>query len=274
MTSWSCESDEVDNSSFDTLVLYICSDIVMFSSSITPKLRTTFTGVIGLPNNTMSFRRKVGFLLLLCSQINSVFKGLSLRRLEDIQRLTDSEQSLKSCRATCSLPSRKWQYTCKSSANTCAERPKPCMHQCNKICSVKKEQNWSQHGPLRHPKIQIKRRCQNAMNRHLLTPPRQVRRKPIQCITSNTKANIQPLEKYGTYIQHLYNARTKHVQHLYMHIIHSCNIYTIKLYITARIFDIGWQTPSVEYTAYQSLSPGLNAKDATFIIHAQPGSSP
>ena len=31
----------------------------------------------------------------------------------------------------------------------------------------------------------------------LLTPPRQVRRKPIQCITSNTKANVQPLEKYG-----------------------------------------------------------------------------
>ena len=98
----------------------------MFSSSITPKLRTTFTGVIGLPNNTMSFQRKVGFLLLLCSQINSVFKGLSLRRLEDIQRLTDLEQSLKSCRATCSFPSRKWQYTCKSSAKTCAERPKAC----------------------------------------------------------------------------------------------------------------------------------------------------
>ena len=59
------------------------------------------------------------------------------------------------------------------------------------------KQNWSQHGPLRYPKIQIKRRYQNAMNQHLLTPPRQVRRKPIQCITSNTKANIQPLQKYG-----------------------------------------------------------------------------
>ena len=44
-----------------------------------PQLRTTFTRVIGLPNNAMYFGRKVGFLLLLCSQINSVFKGLSLR---------------------------------------------------------------------------------------------------------------------------------------------------------------------------------------------------
>ena len=35
--------------------------------------------------------------------------------------------------------------------------------ECNKICSVKKKQNWSQHKPLRHHKIQIKRRFQNAM---------------------------------------------------------------------------------------------------------------
>ena len=97
MTSWSYESDEVDNSSFDTPVLY-ARTLSCFHPVSPPKLRTTFTGVIGLPNNTMSSRRKVGFLLLLCSQINSVFKGLSLRRLEDIQRLTDSEQSLKSCR--------------------------------------------------------------------------------------------------------------------------------------------------------------------------------
>ena len=80
-----------------------------------PDFRDADAGSTEIPNNTMSFWRKVGFLLLLCSQINSVFMGISLRRLEDIQQLTDLEQSLKSCRAICSFPSRKWQYTCKSS---------------------------------------------------------------------------------------------------------------------------------------------------------------
>ena len=30
------------------------------------------------------------------------------------------------------------------------------LHQCNKICSLKKKQNWPQHGPLQHAKIRLR----------------------------------------------------------------------------------------------------------------------
>ena len=113
MPSWSYESDEVDNSSFDTLVLYARTLSCFHPASP--------------PSHVLSKKSRIPSTAMQPDQLR--FKGLSLRRLEDIQRLTDSEQSLKSCRATCSFPSRKWQYcqfTCKSSAKTCAERPKPC----------------------------------------------------------------------------------------------------------------------------------------------------
>ena len=65
-----------------------------------------------LPNSSMSFWIKPGFLLLLCNQINSVFDGLSFSRLEDIHRLTETEKLLKHCNAMCSSPGERWQKTC------------------------------------------------------------------------------------------------------------------------------------------------------------------
>ena len=85
-----------DVSKICLLTLDMWFNMVMFSSSITPKLRTTLTGVMKLPNSSMSFWMKPGFLLLLCNQINSVFEGLSFSRLEDIHRLTESDRNVDS----------------------------------------------------------------------------------------------------------------------------------------------------------------------------------
>ena len=69
-------------------------------------------------------------------------------------------------------------------------------HQANKVCSIHKKENRPKHRTLRHAIFKKCRQSQCAMNRNLLAPTRQIRCKPVQCDTSNTKANFQPLKRF------------------------------------------------------------------------------